>query len=227
MRRSGPFAIAKAPFNASSKEIKLKNPLRQAAVTLALAAGLAASANAGTLTFQGVTFTSSWSANVLTLEIDAANRSGDWAGATTIGALQLKDLGSFDSVLLTSAPQGATGWALSSNELNANGCGGGAHAGTSLCYSGGHIALTDDMVFRFTFAGGAPSLDAPHVKVNFFGDGDRKVGSLLSQTISPVPEPQAYAMLVGGLGWFGVMARRRKVKNAGIHAEFAARRIVT
>jgi hypothetical protein len=191
----------------------LKTTLRNAAVTLALAAGFAASASAGTLTFQGVTFTSSWTANVLTLEIDAAKRSGDWASATTLGALQLKDIGSFDSVSLTSAPGGASNWTMSSNELSANGCSGGAHVGTSLCYSGQHIALTDDMVFQFTFAGGAPALGEPHVKVNFFnGDGDRKVGSLLSQTIAPVPEPQTYAMLAGGLMLFGVVARRRKVK---------------
>jgi hypothetical protein len=194
----------------------LKTTLRNTAAAIALAAGFAASANAGTLEFQGVTFTSSWTGNVLTLEIDAANRTGDWAGATTIGALQLKDVGTFDSVALTSAPVGAKGWILSPDELNANGCSGGAHVGTGLCYSGAHVALTDDMVFQFTFAGGKPMLDAPQLKVNFFdGDGDKKVGSLLSQTISPVPEPQAYAMLVGGLAVFGVVARRRKVKGRG------------
>lgn len=176
-----------------------------------LAAGLAASANAGTLAYQGVTFTSSWTGNVLTLEIDAANPGGDWASATTIGALQLKDIGSFGSVSLTAAPGAASGWTLSSNELNANGCSGGAHVGTSLCYSGAHVALADDMVFQFTFAGGSPSLDAPHLKVNFFaGDDTRKVGSLLSQTIAPVPEPQTYALMFGGLAVLAATARRRK-----------------
>ena len=177
---------------------------------LLLSAGLAASAHAGTLTYQGVTFTSSWSGNLLTLEIDAANRTGDWSRATSIGALQLKDLGSFSDVTLVSAPGAATGWTLSSNELNANGCSGGSHTGMSLCYSGAHVALADDMVFQFQFGGGAPELEAPHLKVNFFGEGDRKVGSLLSQTIAPVPEPQTYALFLGGLGVMGWTARRRR-----------------
>jgi hypothetical protein len=189
--------------------------IRKTLLSSLLAAGAIASAQAGTLEYQGVSFTSSWTDNVLTLEIDAAHRTGDWAAATTIGALQLKDLGSFDSVTLSAAPGGAANWTLSSNELNANGCGGGAHIGASLCYSGGHVALSDDMVFKFTFNGGATDFSSPHLKVNFFnGDGGRKVGSLLSENIplQPVPEPQTYAMLLGGLALMGVMARRRNVK---------------
>jgi hypothetical protein len=184
--------------------------LAKATATLALSAGVVLSAQAGSLTYQGVTFTSTWSGNLLTLEIDAANRTGDWADATSIGALQLKDLGSFSDVTLVSAPGAATDWTLSSNELNANGCGGGAHVGSSLCYSGERVALGDNMVFQFSFSGGAPALDAPHLKVNFFGDGERKVGSLLSQTIAPVPEPETYAMMLGGLGLVGFMARRKR-----------------
>ncbi len=116
---------------------------------------------------------------------------------------------------LSSAPGGAANWTLSSNELNANGCGGGAHAGASLCLSGDRVALSDDMVFKFSFNGGATDFSSPHVKVNFFGDnGDRKVGSLLSENIplAPVPEPQTYAMMLGGLAVMGAMARRRKAK---------------
>ncbi|OON62335.1 hypothetical protein B0920_02340 [Massilia sp. KIM] len=188
----------------------MKTTLIKAAALAALACGLALPAAAGTLTYQGVTFTSSWSGNTLTLEIDAANRSGDWAGASTLGAIQLKDIGTFTDVSLVSAPGGASAWTLSANELNANGCAGGAHVGKGACFSGERVALGDDMVFQFTFGGGAPMLDAPHLKVNFFGEGDRKVGSLLSQTIAPVPEPETYAMLIGGLGLVGFAARRRR-----------------
>jgi hypothetical protein len=187
--------------------------IRKTLLCSLLAAGAMASAQAGTLEYQGVTFTSTWTDNVLTLEIDAAHRTGDWASATTIGALQLKDLGNFDRVSLLSAPGGAANWTLSSSELNANGCGGGAHVGASLCLSGDHVALSDDMVFKFTFNGGATDFSSPHVKVNLFnGDGGRKVGSLLSENIplQPVPEPQTYAMMLGGLGLMGLMATRRK-----------------
>lgn len=154
-----------------------------------------------------MTFTSTSSGNLLTLEIDAANRTGDWLEASSIGALQLKNLGSFSDVSLVSAPGMAANWTLSSNELNANGCAGGAHAGSSLCLSGERVALADNMVFQFSFSGGAPDLEAPHLKVNFFGEGERKVGSLLSQAIAPVPEPQTYAMMLGGLGLVGLNTR--------------------
>ena len=194
----------------------MKTTIRKTLFSVLLAAGAMASAQAGTLEFQGVTFTSSWTDNVLTLEIDAANRTGDWANATTIGALQLKDIGRFDNVTLTAAPGGAANWTLSSNELYANGCGGGAHIGSGLCFSGQHVALSDDMVFKFTFNGGATDFSSPHLKVNFFdGDGGRKVGSLLSENIplAPVPEPQTYAMMLGGLAVMGAMTRRRRTKR--------------
>jgi hypothetical protein len=191
----------------------MNTTIRKMLFSSVLGLGAAASAQAGVLEYQGVTFTSSWTDNVLTLEIDAAHRNGDWAKATTIGALQLKDIGAFDSVTLSSAPGGAANWTMSSNELNANGCGGGAHTGASLCFSGDHVALSDDMVFKFTFNGGATDFASPHVKVNFFdGDGGRKVGSLLSENIplQPVPEPSSYAMMLGGLALMGAVVRRRK-----------------
>jgi hypothetical protein len=195
------------------KENHMTSIVRTTVLAALLGAGTLASAQAGTLEYQGVDFTSSWSGNVLTLEIDAANPTGSWAGATSLGALQLKNLGSFDNVSLTAAPEGATNWTLSSNELNANGCKGGGNAGTSLCYSGAHVALTDDMVFQFTFSGGNPDPDAPQLKVNMFGpNGNQKVGSMMGAQlpVAAVPEPQTYAMMLGGLGLLGFMARRRK-----------------
>jgi hypothetical protein len=179
----------------------------------ALAAGLgmaAAGTQAGEITFQGVTFTTSWEANILTLEIDAAGRTGDWAGANTLGALALKDLGSFDSVSMTAAPAGAMGWTLNTNELSANGCSAGSNP-MKLCVFGSHIALSDDMMFKFTFNGGTPDLTSPFLKVAFYtGDGDQKVGSLLSQEIAPVPEPAGYGMLLAGLLAVGGVLRARK-----------------
>ncbi|GAB3458362.1 hypothetical protein GCM10027321_13950 [Massilia terrae] len=180
-------------------------------VTALLSAGLATSAGAGTLTFQGVTFTSSVSGNILTIEIDAVHPTGDWVTATTIGALQIKDIGNFDAVSLTAAPGAAIGWTLSPHELNANGCEGGAHSKQSVCYYGTHVVLTDKMIFQYAFTGANTNFTSPDLKVNFFvGDNTSKIGSLLSMTLPAVPEPHTYAMLFGGLAVLGALARRRR-----------------
>ena len=165
------------------------------------------------LTYQGVTFTTSWSGNVLTVEIDAANPTGDWATATTIGALQVKDIGTWDSLTL-SGPGGSSGWTILPNELSANGCDGGTQGNMRACAFGTHVTLTNDMIFTFTFTGGTQDFSSPHLKVMFFeGDGEQKVGSLLSMNVPAIPEPGTYAMLLGGLGVLA-LARRRAIKAA-------------
>lgn len=173
-----------------------------------LATGSMTVAHAGT-TVDGVTFSTSYAGNVLTVEIDAAGHTGGWASATTIGALEVKDVGNFDSVLM-SGPGAASGWNLVANELNANGCAGGGQGGRNACAFGRHVGLTDDMVFKFTFSGGTIDLTNPHLKVAFYnGDGTKKVGSLLSVNVAAVPEPGQYAMLLAGLGVVGLLRRRR------------------
>lgn len=168
--------------------MQLKPILRKMSLAFAMAVGLG-SAQAGVLTFQDVVFTSSWTGNVLTLEIDAAKRSGNWSGASLLGALSLKDIGSFSSVSMVAAPNGVGAWQLNSKELNAKGCAGGGatKSNTALCLSGAPIALTDNMVFSFAFSGGTPELDAPHLKVNFMDSAQNKVGDLLSQTVKSTP----------------------------------------
>jgi len=49
---------------------------------------------------------------------------------------------------------------------------------------------------------------------NFF-DGTEVVGNMRIITdVTPVPEPETYAMMLAGLGMLGFMARRRKLKAA-------------
>jgi hypothetical protein len=150
-----------------------------------LLGAMAMTARAGVLTQDGVTFTSNWSGNVLTLEIDAANRSGGWSGATGLAALAIKEVGTYSSVSVSAAPGGTTAWKLSSSELKASGCSGTGNgaAGSRMCFYGQQIALADDMVFEFTFNGSGVAPNEPHVKVEFVDATGNKVGSLLSETL--------------------------------------------
>ncbi|MBA5689420.1 PEP-CTERM sorting domain-containing protein [Rugamonas apoptosis] len=198
---------------------------QKTAGSLLLAAGLIAaplSAHAS-LTFQGVTFTFTQSAaNVLTLEIDAAGRTGDWATATNIGLIQVKDIGSFTTAALSgeAGPPNTTAaslWTFSPNELNANGCDGGSSGAQRACFfapdTSKRIGLADDMIFHFTYTGGTQNFSDPHLKLGFYnGNGEDKVGSLLSMNIplNPVPEPETWGMFMMGLGILAFLARPRK-----------------
>lgn len=178
---------------------------------LATAGLFASSAANAQLTFQGVTFTPSWSGSTLTLEIDAANATGDWSTADAIGSLQLKDLGTWDNVVYN-GPGSFSSWTLSGQELSANGCDGGSDGIQRLCLNGTPITLTDDMIFTFTFTGGVQETDSVFIKVRMFEDGATdKVGSLMSMEVPVIPEPSTYAMLLGGLGV--LLLARRKAKD--------------
>jgi hypothetical protein len=173
---------------------------------LALAATALISPASAQVTNDGVTFTSSFTGNILTLEIDAAGRINGWADALTIGALQIKNVGTFDSVVFN-GPGVASSWTVFDTELDADGCTGGSHAGMNACASGSQLTLSDNMIFTYTFTGAGLDLTNPHVKVNFFGSGPDKVGSLLSMNVSSVPEPSSYAMMFLGLGLLGALKR--------------------
>lgn len=167
----------------------LNKKLKSTILAALLSAGSVGTAHAGLLTYQGVTFSSSWSGQVLTLEIDAAQHTGDWTRAKGLAALELDGIGDYTSVSVSSAPGGAASWTTSSSELNAQGCSGSTNgqAGSRLCFYGQQIGLSDNMVFSFTFSGKAVSAVDPHVKVEFVSAKGKKVGSLLSQTLPASP----------------------------------------
>lgn len=185
--------------------------------SIAVAALLAGSPAQASLLFQGVTFSTTYSGNTLTLEIDAAGRNGSWASAVSVNALQVKNVGSFSSVSM-SGPGGA--WTFDPDELNAAGCAGGGGGGGRACFTHAPVALGDNMIFTFTFMGGVLDLDTPHVKVHFLNAAGNKQGSLLSMdvpaTVTMIPEPETYALLLAGLGMLGFAARRRKPEEESV-----------
>ena len=110
------------------------------------------------------------------------------------------------------------GW--NTNLLNgvasAVGCTNGKDIQGACFYQATAVPLTDSMTFSIAFTGNNLSFDAPSLKVQFLTNlsDPNKTGSLLSQTIPAIPEPEIYAMMAVGLGFLGWAVRRKKVTEA-------------
>lgn len=192
----------------------MKTGIKRALTMCALAAaslGASSAAQAQT-THHGVTFTPSFAGNVLTIEIDAASPSGSWNSATMIGALAVEQVGTWTTFDI-SGPGNAALWLEFPNELSANGCDGGFLGAQRACGEGLGEALTDDMIFTFTFTGGVQDLSFPHIKLNMLNAEGEQVGAVSIGRVPAIPEPSTYAMLLGGLGILA-LARRRTKKTA-------------
>lgn len=190
--------------------------IRKIAAALAMAAaglGLSSAANAQ-LTYNGVTFTTTWSGNVLSLEIDAANPTGDWSYASHLGGLEFSNIGTWSSVSMSGTGADA-GWTLDNQDLELFGCTGSSSGGQRVCATGDKLPLTDDMMFNFTFTGGAQDFDNPRLEMTLFkslGHGFYwKVGHM-DKYVPSIPEPETYAMLLAGLGVLALARRRNRTR---------------
>ena len=170
-------------------------------------------ATANTLTFQGVTFETLASGNMLQLTITNAltGGTGNWTDIGYLKAFEIKGIGDVTGATLA-------GWSVNVDKgLSSNsGCTTGGTPGACFFQSAA-IPLTDSMSFQIDFVGTNLSFDSPSLKVQFLAGVNDKhaTGDLLSRTIPPIPEPEIYAMMGIGLGLLGWAARRRKLKEAG------------
>ena len=192
--------------------MKLRNLVLLPAAAAAIAFGTPAIANS--LTFQNVTFqTVGLDSDTLQLSIlNATNATGDWTGVDFLKAFEIKDIGTnVTGANITSGPAGTYTQTVDAGLAATLGCTTGGTNGA--CFSAtSPIALTDSMIWTIDFVGTGLTFAAPHLKVQFLtgADAEDKTGSLLSQAIPAIPEPETYAMMLVGFSLLGFVARRRK-----------------
>lgn len=161
--------------------------VRRAALSLLLAAG-ATSASAGVIYENGVTFTSSYTGNVLTVEVDAKGRTDGWENAFYLDGFSIKTPGEFSTVTMTTSAKDGKWTMLAGSELTGNGCNSnGEGKDDSVCLTGASVLLGDDMIFKFTFDGQV-NLGTPHLKVMMLKANGKKSDTLLSKDFTYTEE---------------------------------------
>jgi hypothetical protein len=185
-------------------------------VAALLAAGAMGQAQATAytpVTVQGAVYTlsSDASGTSWTLGVDIDGYTG---GGSFLENVAIKVSSHVNSATLDAAP---AGWALTAIDsgINAGGCDG---AGSGFLCASGHSALpvtpngAGVADFSFTFGvDGSNWVAAPTIKARYVDLDGNKIGALVSQTVTAVPEPETYALMMAGLGAVGFIARRRRV----------------
>ncbi|MEH6437941.1 PEP-CTERM sorting domain-containing protein [Massilia sp. DD77] len=171
--------------------------VRRMALPLLLAA-CAGSASAGVIVANGVTFTSSFTGKVLTIEVDAKDRNQGWNNAFYLDGFSVKAAGDFGAAKMTTSARQGEWNMLAGSELSGQGCNSnGQGKDDSVCLTGGGFALGDDMVFTFTFDGQV-DLRTPHLKVMMLKENGTKSDTLLSEDFPLTTETLANSGLSSG-----------------------------
>jgi PEP-CTERM motif len=184
------------------------------------ALSLASATNALTYvtTFQGATFTvNQVSATEFTFDIAGANAlTGDWAGATFLGAFAFTDIGSPTTLTATQIVPAGASTTDTPGGLNASGCDG---SGTGFyCFNlSPNVAVASDLKFDITATGGTFNFAStgPDLKIDWTtsSTSDTHIGSLFSASIpvqGGIPEPATWAMMLLGFGGMGALLRYRR-----------------
>jgi hypothetical protein len=144
----------------------------------------------------------------------------------------LKVSSSVYAVSLVSAPVAAADWSITGGGISASGCSGSGagfecvnslsvlNGGKGVAINKGNgVGVDYSWVFDVTVENGKLLTSDDSIKARFVTGTGAKVGALVSENINlsvvntpvtPVPEPETYAMLLAGLGLMAGMARRQK-----------------
>lgn len=156
----------------------------------------------------------------ISLNVDADGYIGGFTLIDQVGFEAVRSADSFVAASLVSAPFGVANWELVIGNTTGDGCVGSSNgvvcANSILLYSSGVPVPTAgpgidyQWVFDLTVIPGGleTRADEAQLRARFAGPGDAK--HLYVGQVTLVPEPEAYALLLAGLGLMGFVARRRR-----------------
>ena len=174
-----------------------------------------------TLTSDGIDYNSDPLLETFRITLSIDTRALDIPGVAFLDAAAIKVSSSVVASALVDAPGGVSNWTLAPGGVNAGGCsgkGGGFDCADWVRDNGAPVGGIVSFVFDQTVNPGAlfPGLEGASLKVRYLDARGHKVGDLVSESVTPgpepsppVPEPSTLLLAASGFATWGVMAWRR------------------